>query len=477
MNIQKNIYYFILFAFFCSKSYATNLTLDKYISQVKGDNLVIEKSSKNAESLELLKRKADLINSIKLYGFSEYVKSEPNRALQFIRYQSVVNQNNRIGLSQDSEYGFNTNLFYSLNSTRYNDFNPTFNTNPLAGKNFQIIPVAEINISLWQNFLGKITKAKIDNTIYDNLSQKYSAKSLSLNELISAEKSFWMLVYAKKAFEIQSRALYGAEKILSHLTKKEQMNLAEKSDVLQAKATVQTKKLLVNQAENFLKICSRDFNKRRNINSDEVSENLVSFDINKLSSIKFTNQKANDRYDIKSQKASLEASIAQATIEEENNKPKFNLYASYSLNQVESERLLAIRNSIDRNAPITKIGVELSMPINVEMSSDIRQGSRLKASSEKIALREKLFQQEVDWNNLIQNLQDYQENLKLANLVEQSQKIKLENERKLLSQGRTSIYQILVFEQEFSNSELNTQQLAQKLHELLAEQKLYQTEN
>lgn len=51
MNIQKNIYYFVLFAFFCSKSYATNLTLDKYISQVKGDNLVIEKSSKSNEKI------------------------------------------------------------------------------------------------------------------------------------------------------------------------------------------------------------------------------------------------------------------------------------------------------------------------------------------------------------------------------------------------------------------------------------------
>jgi len=477
MNIKKNICCFIALFFLCKHSHSTNLNLDQYISQVKGENLVIEKTSKNNESLQLLKQKADLINAIKLYGFTELVKTEPNQALQFIRYQSVVNQNNRIGLSQDSQYGITTNLHYSLNSTRYNDFNPAFNTNPLAGKNFQSIPVVEINISLWQNFLGKITKAKINNLIYDNLAQKYTANSVSLNELVSAEKSFWMMVYAKRAFEIQTRALYGAEKILNHLAKKEQMNLAEKSDVLQAKATVQTKKLLVNQAENFLRICARDFNKRRNINSDKVSENLVSFDINKLTSIKFFNGTFNDRFDIKSQKASLDSSIAQATIEEENNKPKLNLYASYSLNQVEKDRMLAIRNSLDRNAPSTKIGIELSMPVDINMSNDIRKGTLIKVSSEKIALREKLFQQEIDWNNLQQNLLDYQENLKLANLVEKSQKIKLENERMLLLQGRTSVYQILVFEQEFSNSELNTQQLAQKLHELLAEQKLYQTEN
>jgi outer membrane protein TolC len=477
MNIKKNIYYFILFSFFCQPSFAQNLTLDQYLSQVKGQNLVIEKSEKNSNSLDLLKQKANLVNAVKLNGFSEYIKTEPNRALQFIRYQSVVNQNNRIGLSQDSEFGFNTNIYYSVNSIIYNDFNPAFNTNSLAGKNYQAIPVAEINISLWQNFLGKITRAKMDNILFDNLAQKYTAKLVSLQEIISAEKSFWKMVYAKKALEIQSRSLFGAEKILSHLTKKEQMNLAEKSDVLQAKATVQTKKLLLNQAENFLKISARDFNKRRNIDSDTVPENLVSFDINKLSSMKFSNNNFSDRLDIKSQKASIESSIALAKIEEETNKPKLNLYASYSLNQVESERMRAIRNTIDSNAPITKIGLELSMPINIGMSRDIQEGARVKTISEKTNLKEKLFQQQLDWSNLQQNLKDYQENLKLASLVEQSQKIKLENERKLLSQGRTSIYQILVFEQEFSNSELNTQQLAQQLHELLAEQKLYQPEN
>ena len=84
------------------------------------------------------------------------------------------------------------------------------------------------------------------------------------------------------------------------------------------------------------------------------------------------------------------------------------------------------------------------------------------------------MQQEIDWKNLIQNFKDWQENLKLSMQIEAAQKAKLENERNLLSKGRTSTYQILVFEQEFSNAELNTQQIAQKLYELIADQKLYQ---
>ena len=117
------------------------------------------------------------------------------------------------------------------------------------------------------------------------------------------------------------------------------------------------------------------------------------------------------------------------------------------------------------------------MPLNFGLSSAIRKGSSIKASSDKIAMREKLFQQEIDWTNLQQNLHDYQENLKLAKQIEEIQKVKFENEFKLLSQGRTSTYQILAFGQELLNAELNTQNLAQKFNELIIELKLYQSEN
>ena len=177
---------------------------------------------------------------------------------------------------------------------------------------------------------------------------------------------------------------------------------------------------------------------------------------------------------MKSQKAQVEASVAQSKIEEENNKPSLNLYTSYSVNQVEANRIDAVSSTLNKSAPTGKIGLEFTMPINIGLSADIRKGSRYKASADKISYREKLLQQEIDWQNLQENLKDYQENLRLATQIENAQKAKLENERNLLERGRTSTYQILVFEQEYSNSELTTQQIAQKLHELIAEQKLYQ---
>ena len=108
------------------------------------------------------------------------------------------------------------------------------------------------------------------------------------------------------------------------------------------------------------------------------------------------------------------------------------------------------------------------------MSSDIRQGARQSASAAKITYHQKVFEQENDWQNLVQNLEIYKENLGLAQAIEAAQKSKLENERKLLKQGRTTTYQILLFEQDFLNSEMTTIQLAYKMAALMAQQKLYQ---
>jgi outer membrane protein TolC len=480
----KNLKFLILIISFITlilsstKLYAKDkiLSLDDYIEQVKSDNLTVKKSKQYSKSYELLKKKAKLVSAIKLYAFSEKSFAEQNQALQIFRFDKIYNQNNQIGLSQNSEYGLKTNLYYSLNNVKYQGLNPNFVSSNLAVQNSQSIPVIELSIPVWQNLFGVSTRASRDATYYENEAQKLSAKATSISELVNAEKSYWNLVGARNGLNIQKKALSSAEKILDYIKKKERKNLSEKSDVLQAKAMVESRKLLVKQAENFFKISARNFNKNRNISSDEIKEDLEEFNFKKLQDLKISNLKNQDRLDIKAQKAQMKSAISQAKIEEENNKPALNIYGSYRVNQVEKNRISAINNSFDNIAPSGKVGIELSMPLNLFLTSDIKKGARSKASAEKTNYKQKAFQQEIDWQNLLQNITDFKENLKLSLQVQNIQKLKLENERNLLKQGRTSTYQILVFEQEFSNAELNTQQIAQKLHELIAEQKLYNQE-
>jgi outer membrane protein TolC len=456
-----------------NNSYA--LSVSEYLDQVRTQNLNYNAAAQNADAYELLKKKANLVTAVKLYGYSEKSFTEQNQALQIVRYTQVNYQKNQIGFSQTSDFGLNTNLYYSLNNTKYHGLNASNYTNPsLAIENYQSIPTLELTLSLWQNRFGASTKATKDSTYFANESQKLTAKALSLTELTNSEKAYWMLVYTRKAVEIQRRALEGAKKILDYVTKRERMNLGDKSDVLQARASFESRHLFLKQAENDEKIAIKNFNKQRNVDLDQIPEKLDDFDLKKLQTLLVPTIKAADRFDVKASEATMKAAVAAAKLEEENNKPSLNLYGSHSVTQIKDTPYKAAYNSFAPNGIGSKIGVQFSMPINFGLTSDIREGAVKSASAAKITYRQRMLEQENDWQSLVQNMTSYKENLKLSLAIEAAQKLKLENERILLKQGRTTTYQVLLFEQDFSNSALATQQLAYRLLEAIANSRLYQ---
>lgn len=293
---------------------------------------------------------------------------------------------------------------------------------------------------------------------------------------MAAEQSYWSLAAARKIVTIQKNALKSAEQILDYVSKRERMNLGETGDVLQAKALLETRKLSLKQAENDEKLAARDFNKQRYIDSNEVPDRLSDFDYSSLKTMIVPKVKAGDRLDVKAYEANMKAAIANAKIDEESAKPAVSLFGSYSQNQIEPTAEDALANSLNKKGTAGMIGVRLSMPINFGITSDIRQGALQSASAAKLNYRQKMFEQENDWQNMVQNLSVYKENLKLSQAIEAAQKSKLEYERRLLKQGRTTTYQILLFEQDFSNSQITTIQLAYRMLALIAEEKLYNVE-
>ena len=123
---------------------------------------------------------------------------------------------------------------------------------------------------------------------------------------------------------------------------------------------------------------------------------------------------------------------------------------------MEHNRPNAIASSLDRNGEEGYVGIKFSMPLAIGLQSDIKKGAKFSASSARKNYAQKVFDQDNDWQNLLQNLQDYQENLQLSRKIEDLQKSKLENERNLLKQGRTSTYQILLFEQDYNRARIDT---------------------
>jgi len=452
------------------------LSLVDYLGQVRAKNLTIISSDADKISNDRLAKKAQLITAFRLYGFSDRSFAEQNPALQFFRYSKVYKQNNQIGISHNSRYGLESNVYYLFNSTNYKDFAFAGTQNSLVARNSQATPSIELNLSLWQNLFGASTIAN-ETSIKSNYNAlKMQAVALSLQEQLQAEQSYWQLFFCRKSLEIQKQALASANKILDYIDKKAKMNLAESSDILQAKAMVQSKKILVQQAENQLKQAELDFNQKRNLPNDQVPELLQSPSLTDLQNYDFQQNRVGDSPFLLAKKEQMQANIASAQLEIQNQKPMLNLYTSYTHNVAEGNRKQAWQNSFASNnsADSATVGLKFSMPINFMLTNEISDGAKQKIIAERSNYQKHKLQHEIDWQNLNFLGINLQQNLILALNLVNIQKNKLQNERSLLAKGRTSTYQILVFEQEYSNAELGLWQIVYQLQQNIINRKLYE---
>lgn len=477
-RIKITYFVFLLIIFFSENVLAAPskiLSLEEYEEQVKNDNLTYAAADLNAEAYEKLKEKAKLVTAVNFFASTQTAFTEQNQALQIFRYTRTYTQTSQVGITQISDFGLSSKLYYTLNHVTYKGLNTSASPNPsLASSNYQSIPAIELSLPLWQNWMGSATKASKESVYFTNEAQKLTAKALSVSSLVASEQAYWTLAAARRTVEIQKDSLKSAEQILDYVSKREKMNLGERGDVIQAQALVETRKLTLKQAQNDEQVAAREFNKNRYINSNQVGEKLADIDAKKLENFLVPQLPEGDRLDVKAYEATVKAAVANAKLDEESNKPSLSVYGSYLENQLEKNNQQAIYNSFAQNGRAGVLGLKFSMPINFGLTSTIRAGDVQSASAAKMNYRQKVFEQENDWQILVQNLTIYKETLKLSQKIESVQKSKLDNERKLLKQGRTSTYQILLFEQDYSNSQLTTIQIAYKMLVLIAQQKLYQ---
>ncbi len=456
----------------CLTSYskaASALNLSEYLTQVKNDNVGYTASKTNSDSANLLSKKAFLLTTPNLFVSAQTGAERQNQAIAFVRYQQVNTQNYSLGVEQNFSFGLNSKLYYRANRIAYQGLKST----TIQPTYYQTNPVLDLSLPLWKDRFGSTIKAQRDSIYYSNQANKFNSKAEMISSEVSAEKAYWQLIASKKIVEISKESLRSVEKLLQSASKKAIMNLGETADVLQAKTGVETKKLQLKQAENSARIAARNFNQNRYINSDVVNEKLDEIDVKNLEKLSIDRNMPDSRNDIKAQAANIEAAVAKAKIEEEANKPQFDLYGSYGFNGLETKRSDAIYSSLSQQGDNAYIGVKFSMPIAIGLQSDIRQGAKGIARAARMSYRQKVFNQENDWQNLLQNLQDYQENLRLSRKIEALQKTKLENENLLLKRGRTSTYQVLLFEQDYNQAQISTVQNAYQFLSLMADKKNY----
>lgn len=452
-----------------SMSLANAMTVEEYLEQVKQNSLTYKSATTQGEASDAVAREADLITSPKLFASARSSADSIIGTPPVRMYNELKTNAFQVGVSQTFDFGLDLKL--SVNANKQNLVN--FSSNGQSPRYWDVQPGVEFTLPLWAGGFGSLIRAQEELTRKQNKADSYANYSLSLQTLAEAENAYYALALAQERLTIQERSLSAGKNILSFVTGQRNKNLGETADVLQAKALVEAYELQLKQAQNQLLKAERDFNKLLNKDLKAEVAKLDKVDFARLINLKHPAARPGDRFDVLAQRAQIDLAKASSDLVLERNKPQLNLMGGYKVQGRDNEKVSKAFSDVSNDHYGRYIGVQFSMPLNVQALNDARGGAqRLKeAASIKEANLE--YSQNQDWTNIRETLQEAQSSLTLALGMERAQKAKLENERVRLRQGRTTTYQVLLFEQDYTNAQASTLAIANQIIALNAQLKLF----
>lgn len=451
-------------------SYA--LSLSEYLEQVEMKNAEATSYKKTIEASELKSAEANLIFRPQFFSEIQLASEGKQPVPPSMSYDKIESQNYQAGLAQQFNFGLKTRLYYELTHTNFiNSSLPS----SIRSNDYSSTPTLELSLPLWANGLGRTARSQEAIIIKSSLIDVYTAKAKLAALNVNAENSYWALVSTRDILRIQKKALEQAESILGYVKNQSFKRLGDKGSVLQASALVASRQLELRKAEMAEQLALKQLNDFRGGEADAPSV-LDEIPYSKLSASSLPKILPFDRYDLLAEKIAVEVASENAVLSEEKNKPSFDVYGVYAFNG-QSDSVSDANSRLAGGEKGTRsIGLKLNIPLDLSSASKARLGARTAAESQKYALTQKVISQDKDWNILFDQCEFLKNMYSLAEKLLQAQSEKLIYEKGQLKQGRTTTYQVLLFEQDSLSAELNRIQIAKELLQIVTTSKLYTSE-
>lgn len=455
-----------------SQSANAAVTLNEYLNQVRARNQGFESTSKRSEGAGLLIREADLFFKPSLFANATLTDDAKLPATPSLVYDTLKVDTYNVGIEQNFNFGLETKLSYELMKT---DFVGA-NFGGASTSYWDVGPKLEVTMPLWKNGFGRTARANKQLSLAQYEAEQFSSAAQAENILLNAEIAYWRLSAAQEQLKIQQQALGAGKNIYSYVKNKFDRNLGERADILQADALVQSYSLQLQQAENELKQAARAYNTYLNVENSQAAPELEPFNYKSLQTFIIPASRPGDRPDVRAAQAQSRAAQAAGQLAAERNRPQLDVFASYKANGRGNEQSDAARDYADADRDTTVMGVRFKAPLYITAADDAVKGAKLQQAAAEKNESYLRYQQEQDWSDLVQKLTETKQSLELAVKMENAQKAKLENERTRLRQGRTTTYQILLFEQDYSLAQAARVRTATQIFSLQSQIKLYQSQ-
>jgi outer membrane protein TolC len=443
---------------------AEELSIDAYLRNVKDKNPSYKAATfKKAGFAESL-RESDLYFTPVLQGRAALDSNAAYPGQPGFTYDEIRTKSYNLGVSQEFAFGMQMKLNYNLFHTKF--YNAGFGATPLAFENWNAIPSVDVEIPLWQNLFARSSRALRDVSFAQNRAE-YEAANLAQTEiLINAQLAYWRLATAQAVVGLQKEAFARSKDLYDFIQKKAKMDLRDKSDVLQTKAAYVANELDLKLALDEERSAQRGFNRWLFVAPEEPVPQLKPIDLESFDRTALPAQRPGERLDVSIAQAQSKLSKASAIMAEERNKPSLSLVGSYALNGRNDIRSMdAVSNTGSSGRNSYAYGVQFSVPLHLAASADARDGARMRQAAADAELEHKQKDQDLQWADLVANHQESLNRLDLLGQIVKAQSEKLKEEKRLIRLGRSSLFNVLNFEQDYLRAE---RARAQSLYESLS---------
>jgi outer membrane protein TolC len=271
-------------------------------------------------------------------------------------------------------------------------------------------------------------------------------------------------VLQRESLKNQEETLQRIEKIYAISLNNSKRNLEASSNFLQARASLEqakldlkNSKLRAGQLERLLGIVLQRFK----------SFVLPAYDFSKFRPISLEDyrSKVSARQRLATVSLNLDRSLNLSRIEQE--RPSLDVVGAYSQSGVDSAWGRSFGESWGTSQPKFYLGLQLSFPLDLSLAG--RSRARREQLAQAAVAREQYLRSEQDpvlVEDLVSQHNQLVELLAMNIVLEKTQKDKITNERKLLDQGRSSIYQVLQFELDLARAQAGKFSLALELEKI-----------
>jgi len=438
------------------------LTLEGYLNQVQDKNPAYAAARTAGEASAEKASEADLLTAPQFFATTQWGKDA--RQGLFFTYESVSNDAYSFGVQQQTSYGLSAKVSYSFNRFEYVGLPAQFllGNSTLAAPFFESSPKLELSQSLWRNGFGAETRAQ-QKQIEAAARATEQGETLKLKlTRAEAEAAYWRLALARESLRMAEETSSRARKLADWSNKRAKLGLGDRSDALQGAAAVQLRDLQLQAARDEERAARQAFNTARGLSGAEVTETLEDLAQARLAAPDITaatfggasGEKIPVREDLLAAEQSVKISEAASELGKARSTPSLNVIAQASLFSRNADTGDAIAESFGFDQPQYGAGLQFVLPLDFGATRTARAGYQKDIESAELNLARRRLELEQEYLDLKRKLEESTQRLIVARELEAIQKEKSNHERDRLARGRSTTYQVLLFEEDYAQARL-----------------------